>query len=68
MLKPHIQLMKACDCRSATASGPRIVTTKAECDEEQQTVSVYVQLVTLACDECDTPWVSVMQMPQTYVH
>lgn len=47
-------LQKACDCKDASASGPRPVIDSAVQTDEGTTFRFV--LVRLACDKCDTPW------------
>lgn len=49
-----LRYRKACGCKGATASGPRVV--HASLDMVFDQMQLTAQMAGLACDECDTPW------------
>jgi hypothetical protein len=55
---------KHCDCKQATASGPRIVATQKR---EGNAVTFTATLVAMACDYCDTEWKTV-RPPRSWTH
>ncbi len=48
---------KDCDCHPATASGPRVITTRTPSDLSADAYTFTGTLVEIACDVCDKPWV-----------
>lgn len=47
-------LRKACNCKGATASGPRIVLTERRAHGANYVIKA--ELHNMVCDCCDTPW------------